>query len=357
MIVNYNIQSEFDTLRSLYSSDWYLPKYVDAELVGKIINSLKRGKSPGPDGVGTEHIIYAHPIVTSIVVILFNWVLLCGRVPSSFCYTYTVPIPKGSDSVNRLRSTKDFRGISISSLFSKMFESCLLDIFANWLVTEENQFGFKEGLGCSHAIYLANCFSNALIDGGDTVNIVALDVAKALPTVNRHALLIKLMKRNCPASFIDLIGNWLFHSESCVKWCNCLSFYYSFRTGVNQGSVLAPALFALFMNDLIIKCNKSDLGMILVYADDILLITRTRRNLQEMFDMVQFELVWLNLCLNVDKCVSMHVGARHGTPCVPLFTLDRCHISEVKEIRYLGIFMVSGNSMRCSLDHAKRGFF
>ena len=66
--------------------------------------------------------------------------------------------------------------------------------------------------------------------------------------------------------------------------------------------------------------------MILVYADDILLIARTRRNLQEMFGMVQFELVWLNLCLNIDKCVGMRVGPRHGSSCVPSLSLDRCPI-------------------------------
>ena len=137
--------------------------------------------------------------------------------------------------------------------------------------------------------FLANSFSNALIDGGDTVNILALDVAKALLTVNRHALLIKLIKRKCPISFIDLIGNWFIQSESCVRWASCFSFSYSLRTGVNQGSVLAPALFALIINDLIISCNRSDLGIILVYADDILLIARTRRNLQELFVLVQMD--------------------------------------------------------------------
>ena len=58
------------------------------------------------DGIGTEHIIYVHPVITGIVFILFNWILLCAHVPSSFCYTYTVPIPKDSDSVNRLHNAQ-----------------------------------------------------------------------------------------------------------------------------------------------------------------------------------------------------------------------------------------------------------
>lgn len=351
------LECEYVAHRALCSADWFLSKYVDAELLGDTINGLTRGKSPGPDGISSEHVIYAHPVLTGILVILFNFILICGRVPSSFCSTYTVPIPKGSDTLNRLRSTKDFRGISISNIFSKLFESCLLNIFGNWLSTEDNQFGFKKGLGCSHAVFLANSFSANMIDGGDTVNILALDVAKAFPTVNRHALLLKLLKKRCPVAFVDLIGDWLSRCDSFVKWAGCSSFRYGFRTGVNQGSVLAPALFALLINDLIVLCNNSDLGIVLVYADDILLIARTRRNLQEMFVLVQRELAWLNLCLNVDKCCCMRVGPRHNASFTPIVCLDGRHISLVKEIRYLGIFMVSGNVMRSSLHYAKRCFF
>ena len=46
-----------------------------------------------------------------------------------------------------------------------------------------------------------------------------------------------------------------------------------------------------------------------------------------------------------------------GLLCVPLVSLDGCPLSTVRELRYLGVFLVSGNTMRCSLDHNKRGFF
>jgi len=35
---------------------------------------------------------------------------------------------------------------------SVIFENCILDKF-KFSLTDDNQFGFKEGLGCSHAIY------------------------------------------------------------------------------------------------------------------------------------------------------------------------------------------------------------
>ena len=281
---------------------------------------------------------------------------MCGRVPDSFCETYTVPIPKSSDSVNMLRSAADFRGIVISNLFSKLFESCLLDIFGSWFFTEENQFGFKKGVGCSHAIYCANYFASKLSDGGDTVNILALDIAKAFPSVNRHALLIKLIKRNCPVSFIDLIGEWLARSQSCVKWAGSFSDKYFLRTGVNQGSVLAPILFALVIDDLIRVCNDTDWGIILVYADDILILTKTRRNLQDLFGLVQLELDWLNLRLNLDKCCSMRVGPRHGVMCEPIYSLNGTPVPMVKELKYLGVYIVAGFRMRCSVEYAKRAF-
>jgi hypothetical protein len=131
---------------------------------------------------------------------------------------------------------------------------------------------------------------------------------------------------------------------------------FNLRTGVNQGSVLAPALFAVCINDVIKKCNASGLGNIVVYADDILLIARSCCNLQKLLDIVQDELVYLNLILNAQKCSCLRIGPRYKAPCAHLTCLDGTEISWVKQFRYLGIFIVSGRDFRCSADEAKRKF-
>jgi hypothetical protein len=64
-----------------------------------------------------------------------------------------------------------FRGISISSAISKVFELCILDRFKSFLTTEDNQFGFRKGLGCTHAIYIVQNIVNQLIKGGSTVKL------------------------------------------------------------------------------------------------------------------------------------------------------------------------------------------
>jgi len=46
----------------------------------------------------------------------------------------------------------DFRGIAISPVISKDFEHCLLNYFQIYLKSGGNQFGFKKGVGCGHAI-------------------------------------------------------------------------------------------------------------------------------------------------------------------------------------------------------------
>ena len=57
---------------------------IDVELLSKCISGLKRGKAAGLDGIEVEHIAFAHPIVQSLLIILFNSILHHGYVPQEF---------------------------------------------------------------------------------------------------------------------------------------------------------------------------------------------------------------------------------------------------------------------------------
>jgi len=87
----------------------------DAELLSRLINSLKRGKAAGLDELTCEHLQHSHPNVVSIVVKLFNLFVTTGHIPTTFGASYTVPIPK-CDGRTKALSLDDFRGISISAV-------------------------------------------------------------------------------------------------------------------------------------------------------------------------------------------------------------------------------------------------
>ena len=79
-------------------------------------------------------------------------------------------------------------------------------------------------------------------------------LSKAFDKVNLHALFIKLMKRNVPIQLLGLLENMLFDCHSCVKWENDYSDFFTVMFGVRQGSVVAPFLFAVFLNELSDTC-------------------------------------------------------------------------------------------------------
>ena len=110
----------------------------------------------------------------------------------------------------------DFRGISISPIFSKVFEYCFLDRFQCYLATADNQFGFKKKIGCNHAIYSVRKIVDRATKEGNTINLCAIDLSKAFDKVNNHALYIKLMKRLVPVELLELLENWL--SNCCLLY-------------------------------------------------------------------------------------------------------------------------------------------
>ena len=84
---------------------------------------------------------------------LFALIALSRCVPAGFKRSYIVPIPKINDCRSKGLSCEDFRGIAISPILSKVFENCLLTQLQAFVDSNDNHFGFKNGIGCPHAIY------------------------------------------------------------------------------------------------------------------------------------------------------------------------------------------------------------
>ena len=338
---------------------------VTVELVSNCLYTMSNGKAPGLDNISCEHLKFSHPIVMVILCKLFNiFFLLQGYIPSSFGLSYTVPIPK-CDGRTRTLSVDDFRGISISPVVSKLFELVIIDRFSRFFETSENQFGFKKHLSCRHAIYCVRNTVDYYIANGTTVNMCLIDLSKAFDKMNHHALLIKLMERNMPLNLINIFALWFHSSRTSIKWNNCFSFSFPMTAGVRQGGVLSPFLFSIFIDSLVHKVIASKLGChvsyicvsILLYADDIVLLSPTVTGLQELFQICESELNALDMKINYHKTICIRFGPAFGTKCENLVTSSKNPIRWANSCRYLGTYLVSFRMLRCSYDEAKCKFF
>jgi len=88
------------------------------------------------------------------------------------------------------------------------------------------------------------------------------------------------------------------------------------RAGVRQGSPISPILFALYVDDILQKLEKSKLGChvkyicynAFMYANDLILISSSMRDLQLLVNVCTDELSGLNMLVHTKKSKCLKIG-------------------------------------------------
>ena len=134
---------------------------------------------------------------------------------------------------------------------------------------------------------------------------VALDMSKALDTINIHTLMKKLLQTKIRGTLIKFIANYINGRKACTTYINNTSSQRQFKTGVTQGGVLSPTLFNIYNED--IPPSRVPV-QVMAYADDITITsthtstsadkTYIQRYLNKVFCLDKIN---LNLTLNPDK--------------------------------------------------------
>jgi len=141
------------------------------------------------------------------------------------------------------------------------------------------------------------------------------------------------------------------------KMVQCLVWFCDVNICVRQGSVLSLFLFSVYVDD-IARSSMLFCGSFLVlYANDILLISPSVCMLDKLLKMCKHELGLLDMAINTRKSCCLRIGPRYISCCGLICTSTNADIPWVDEIRYLGIFVVWSHKFKCSLDYSQKNSY
>ncbi len=139
-----------------------------------------------------------------------------------------------------------------------------------------------------------------------------LDLHKAFDLVDHNLLLHKLSMYRISNRSLKWFKSYLTDRQQFVKFKQYVSDPLQVVTGVPPGSILGPLLFIIFMNDMALETEDTELDM---YADDSTL-TATGKTIETLDDKLNSDmesiLGWYDdnsMAVNTDKtkaCLSPH---------------------------------------------------
>jgi len=238
-----------------------------SEEIKFVMKSLNPRKAFGKDKIPNcaIKVLSDSSAFVSLCTKLFNSCLKLSYFPKDWKVAKIIPISKGKKSSN---SPDDFRPISLLSCLGKCFEKIILfklnDFEMENSVFIKQQCGFRTEHSTVHQILRITEAISFGFNRNKSTGMVLLDLRKAFDSVWHDGLLHKLIQYKYPTYLIKLIQSYLRDRSAFVSCFSAYSYTFDVTSGVPQGSLIAPHLFNLFLNDIPIPRK----GQLSLYADD-----------------------------------------------------------------------------------------
>ena len=269
------------------------PEPFSTKEVQSAVRTLNNKKAADEFGLSAEHLKNSGNVIIEEITDIFNQILQSKTVPDAFKSGILTPVLKKSKDPTVL---DNYRGISVTPIIGKLFESVLLPRLSETFEQSPLQFGFTKGLSpVMSALIVSEARAEAKLKTCKPLFLVTLDSQKAFDVVNHIILLDKLYEIGVHPALWTIVKDLYSGLTSRVKWLGELSDQFGIHQGVRQGAVLSPFLYKTYINPCLMELKEHKIGLLIgttycgcpTCADDLALISECENELQVMTNVVK----------------------------------------------------------------------
>ena len=338
----------FDFVSEQNGNDWFDQPISKHE----VLNALKRvknSKAPGPDGIIGELLKYSGNIVVDFLVKFYNALFDQGVYPDQWTESIIFPLFKKGD----VNDPNNYRGISLCDISGKIYSSIINTRLQKWIeednTTGEYQAGFKKSYSTIDHIFTLLAAVQKQLSNNRKLYVAFIDFEKAFDSISRKLLWPILVKNGIKGKLLNCIKSMYANVKARIRSGADLTECIACTRGVKQGDVCSPVLFSLFINELaleIISNGRHGVTLspdlielfILLFADDIVLLSETVIGLQSQLNNLYRAASQLELKVNMDKS-SIIVFRKGGfLACRERWFYGSSEMTVVNTYKYLGIY-------------------
>ena len=288
--------------------------------VSDVKNKLKKLKiesAGGPDGLPPCFLKQTADNIAGPLAFIFEQFFANAFIPPIWRKAHIRPIFKGGVASD----PSNYRPISLTCVCSKVMEaivhaSILQHLLLHDLISK-HQHGFLSKR--STCTQLLDSFNDWILqlNSKACVDVIYIDFSRAFDSVVYPKLFVKLRSYGIQYELLAWIVAFLSDRSQCVSIDGVLSGYCGVTSGVPQGSVLAPLLFILYINDLAFLSDNQSVCKL--FADDVKLYSSFQCDAQNnpyvspnplesaLLKLESWALTW-QLKVNISKCSVIHFG-------------------------------------------------
>ena len=314
----------------------------------KACAKMKQKISRTPEGIPSLFIKKSINSFLFPLHVLFNLFLSSNFVPAQWKTALIVPIFKKGDR----RKASNYRPISLTSSFSRLFESVILDKMIHFTTTHELisrfQFGFLPNRSsCSNLLSSLYHWIQSH-HSSHCMKVLYTDIKKAFDSVNHRLIINVLSSLGINDHLVKWLKNFLSnrHQQVCIN--SSVSSPLQVYSGVPQGSVIAPFLFSLVFNG-ISELSYSSSVHLRLFADDKKLFSSDSADLQQAINRSEKWLTEHQLLLAPEKCAILKIKKSSMRDSSDFF-ISSYPVNEVQSFSDLGITVSSDLKWTSHID-------